>query len=41
MFIVASDTSTVTVQWAMAWLLCHLDKMKKVKAEPRFSLPIF
>ncbi|KAJ1287584.1 hypothetical protein BS78_02G021300 [Paspalum vaginatum] len=33
MFIAASDTSTVTVQWAMARLLCHPEKMKKVKAE--------
>lgn len=33
MFIAASDTSTVTVQWAMAQLLRHPDKMKKVTAE--------
>ncbi|CAD6260141.1 unnamed protein product [Miscanthus lutarioriparius] len=33
MFIAASDTSTVTVQWAMAELLRHPEKMKKVNAE--------
>ncbi|WVZ61720.1 hypothetical protein U9M48_011549 [Paspalum notatum var. saurae] len=33
MFIAASDTSTVTVQWAMARLLRHPEKMEKVKAE--------
>ena len=30
MFIAASDTSTVTVQWAMAQLLRHPEKMEKV-----------
>ncbi|CAN6248041.1 unnamed protein product [Urochloa humidicola] len=33
MFIAASDTSTNTVQWAMAQLLRHPEKMKKVAAE--------
>ncbi|XBI87146.1 hypothetical protein VPH35_025278 [Triticum aestivum] len=33
MFIAASDTSTVTVQWAMAQLLRHPEKMKKVRNE--------
>ncbi|KAM3373523.1 hypothetical protein ACQJBY_020141 [Aegilops geniculata] len=33
MFIAASDTSTVTVQWAMAQLLRHPEKMEKVRNE--------
>jgi cytochrome P450 len=33
MFIAASDTSTNTVQWAMAQLLRHPEKMKKAAAE--------
>ncbi|CAL5033128.1 unnamed protein product [Urochloa decumbens] len=33
MFIAASDTSTNTVQWAMAQLLRHPEKMKKVAVE--------
>ncbi|KAF7087963.1 hypothetical protein CFC21_091119 [Triticum aestivum] len=33
MFIAASDTSTVTVQWAMAQLLRHPEKMKNVRNE--------
>ncbi|XP_044969023.1 cytochrome P450 76M5-like [Hordeum vulgare subsp. vulgare] len=33
MFIAASDTSTVTVQWAMAQLLRHPEKMDKVRNE--------
>ncbi|KAL6865291.1 hypothetical protein ACP4OV_016442 [Aristida adscensionis] len=33
MFIAATDTSTVTVQWAMVRLLCHPEKMEKVSAE--------
>ncbi|CAO2041888.1 unnamed protein product [Urochloa humidicola] len=33
MFIAARDTSTNTVQWAMAQLLRHPEKMKKVAAE--------
>ncbi|KAF7005523.1 hypothetical protein CFC21_020639 [Triticum aestivum] len=35
MFIAASDTSTVTVQWAMAQLLRHPEKMEKVRHELR------
>ncbi|KAF7012880.1 hypothetical protein CFC21_027028 [Triticum aestivum] len=33
MFIAASDTSTVTVQWAMTQLLRHPEKMDKVRNE--------
>lgn len=33
MFISGSDTSALTVQWAMAQLLRHPDKMEKVRAE--------
>ncbi|GJN39239.1 hypothetical protein PR202_gb28344 [Eleusine coracana subsp. coracana] len=33
MFIAASETSTSTVQWAMAQLLHHPEKMEKVSAE--------
>lgn len=38
MFIAASDTSTVTVQWAMAQLLRHPEKMEKVNGELAMSL---
>ncbi|KAL6846258.1 hypothetical protein ACP4OV_023706 [Aristida adscensionis] len=38
MFISGSDTSTVTVQWAMAELLRHPEKMSKVRAELAASL---
>ncbi|KAE8791114.1 Cytochrome P450 76C4 [Hordeum vulgare] len=40
MFIAASDTSTVTVQWAMAQLLRHPEKMDKVRNELSACLAI-
>ncbi|KAL6900833.1 hypothetical protein ACP4OV_005509 [Aristida adscensionis] len=38
MFIGASETSNITVEWAMAHLLRHPDKMKKLQAEIATSI---
>ncbi|KAI4968997.1 hypothetical protein ZWY2020_046327 [Hordeum vulgare] len=41
MFIAASDTSTVTVQWAMAQLLRHPEKMDKTLPPGPWQPPLF
>lgn len=38
MFLATSNTSRITVEWAMALLLKHPDKMKKVQAELAASI---